>query len=609
MKSIISWKHHFDQQFKGRKNEFIQEQYFSTLFILRGFGVILIILLLALFLYIDLPVYDNTLISDVNAGIIQRDYLWAIMLGFQMVFTALASIKSPKTTQDIGTWHKFLVFTDSLFVLIWAAAISANDQVIHGDITVYVIVCFAVAAATQFTPSKNIIIYTISFIFFYFGIQYFQADPARQAVHYVNGLIEVIMALVITLILFRTRVRSFLYRKTIEQQKNEMELRVRERTVDLAMANEELRAEIVERRIAEEKMTYLSLHDPLTDLYNRAYFEEEMHRLEHGRKDSLLGLIVCDVDGLKLINDTMGHDKGDSFLIAAAEVLKTCFRFSDVVSRVGGDEFAILLPDATREIVEEACIRLQDNVTRHNESTEEFPLSISVGSAVRTDSSVPLSEMYKEADNNMYREKLYRSQSARSAIVQTLMRALEARDFITEGHAERLQDMVAEMGAAMSLPTRNIVDLRLLAQFHDIGKVGLPDRILFKPGPLTPEERVEMQRHSEIGHRIALSSPDFLHISDWVLKHHEWWDGNGYPLGMSGEDIPLECRILAIADAYDAMTSDRPYRKAMCHDDAMAELKACAGKQFDPELVDKFNDVLNKMPELYHAPQEAAIEG
>jgi len=127
--------------------------------------------------------------------------------------------------------------------------------------------------------------------------------------------------------------------------------------------------------------------------------------------------------------------------------------------------------------------------------------------------------------------------------------------------------------------------MRLLAQFHDIGKVGIPDRILFKPGPLTPQEIEEMRKHCEIGHRIALSAPDLVPIADWILKHHEWWNGQGYPLGLKGEEIPLECRILSIVDAYDAMTNNRPYRKALPHQVAMEELIKCSGTQFEPHLV------------------------
>ena len=188
----------------------------------------------------------------------------------------------------------------------------------------------------------------------------------------------------------------------------------------------------------------------------------------------------------------------------------------------------------------------------------------------------------------MYREKLHRSKSTRSAIVQALMKALEVRDFITEGHADRLQELVISLGREMNLSERNLADLRLLAKFHDIGKVGIPDRILFKPGRLTGEESKEMQRHSEIGHRIAQSAPDLLPIADHILRHHEWWNGGGYPLGLKGDDIPLECRILAIADAYDAMTSDRPYRNAMSQEEAFIELVNNSGIQFDPKLVPIF---------------------
>jgi HD-GYP domain-containing protein (c-di-GMP phosphodiesterase class II) len=139
--------------------------------------------------------------------------------------------------------------------------------------------------------------------------------------------------------------------------------------------------------------------------------------------------------------------------------------------------------------------------------------------------------------------------------------------------------------------------MRLLAQFHDIGKVGISEKILMKEEPLTPEEAMEMRRHCEIGQRIALSAPDLTSIADWILKHQEWWDGTGYPLGIAGEDIPIECRILAIADAYDAMTNDRPYRKAMPHDKTIEELKRCAGTQFDPVLIEKFCEIMGACDE------------
>jgi len=173
-----------------------------------------------------------------------------------------------------------------------------------------------------------------------------------------------------------------------------------------------------------------------------------------------------------------------------------------------------------------------------------------------------------------------------------MMKALEARDHITEGHADRLGELMERMGQLLQFPQGAVADLRLFAKFHDIGKVGIPDSILNKPGRLTEEEMSIMRRHCEIGFRIARSSLDLEPIADWILKHQEHWNGKGYPMGLAGEDIPVECRIMAIIDAYDAMTNDRPYRQAMDSQEAITEIKRCAGTQFDPGLVEKFIEMV-----------------
>ncbi len=362
---------------------------------------------------------------------------------------------------------------------------------------------------------------------------------------------------------------------------------------NVAGAIESIR-DITMRKNAEEQLKYLSLHDYLTGLYNRTFFEEGVQRASDGRFDPI-GIIVCDLDGLKFINDTLGHNAGDSILVAAANVIGSVFRKGDIVARVGGDEYAVLLTHSNEKTVEEACDRIRGAIEKYNLAGPEIPLNISMGFAVGSIETASVGDLFKEADNNMYREKLHRSKSARNAIVRTLMKALEARDFITEGHALRLQDYVTRLARAIGMPVQSGSDLNLLAKFHDIGKVGVRDSILFKPGALTTEEALEMQRHTEIGHRIAQSAPDLEPIADWILKHHEWWNGSGYPLGLKGEEIPLECRILAIADAYDAMTNDRPYRRAMTHDRAVDELKKFAGVQFDPNLVLNFLGLLGKI--------------
>jgi diguanylate cyclase (GGDEF)-like protein/PAS domain S-box-containing protein len=351
--------------------------------------------------------------------------------------------------------------------------------------------------------------------------------------------------------------------------------------------------DITERKELEEKLRFITMHDSLTGLYNRAYFDEEVRRLEAAR-ELKVGVIGCDVDGLKLINDSMGHQAGDALLRAAGTSIASAVREGDFVARVGGDEFVVLLHNVDYQGVKKVMERIRAAIARQNKLEPRLPLSISLGCAVATEETQDIHQLLKEADDHMYREKLHHSKSARSMLVHGLKKALEARDFITDGHGERLIDLIDKLGQALGLEERDLVELRLLAQFHDFGKVGVPDRILFKPGRLTEEEYAEMQRHSEIGHRIAQSVPDLCPIADRILKHHEWWNGQGYPLGLRGEEIPLECRILSIADAFDAMTSDRPYRKAIPAADALQELLRFKGKQFDPVLVDKFTALMGQ---------------
>ncbi|MDF2881733.1 MAG: diguanylate cyclase with sensor [Clostridiaceae bacterium] len=349
--------------------------------------------------------------------------------------------------------------------------------------------------------------------------------------------------------------------------------------------------DITEKKANEDKIYKMSMFDVLTDLYNRNYFENELARLEK-EQISNVAIVICDVDGLKLVNDSLGHAKGDEYLKTAAKILKVCFKEKGIIARIGGDEFAVLLKDASEEEISTIKNHIIEHLDKINSHDILIPMSISIGFSVLNEKNKDLHGVFREADDFMYREKLHHIQSAKGKNIEILMSMLEARDFATQGHENRMGHLAALLAKSVGMSDEQISEISLFTQFHDIGKIGIPDNILFKNGKLTDEEKAIMNRHTEIGYRIAKSSPDLVHISDLILKHHETWDGNGYPFGIKGEEIPIQCRIVSIVDAYDAMTNDRPYRKAMGKQQTIDEIQRCSGKQFDPNLVEKFIQII-----------------
>jgi diguanylate cyclase (GGDEF)-like protein len=344
----------------------------------------------------------------------------------------------------------------------------------------------------------------------------------------------------------------------------------------------------------ERNLEHISYHDALTGIYNRTYFYNRMKALSAVELRQA-GLIVLDVDGLKLVNDTFGHEEGDRIICTAAQTITSCIPDQATAARIGGDEFVVLLPQADRELVEKIVACIHDRIANcnHDARVKNMPVRLSMGFALATDGKYTApEEMLAVADKRMYREKLMQASSRHSQIITALTEMLAARDYIADGHASRVQELVMSLAHEEGVESFKLPDMELFAHFHDIGKVGIADNILNKPGPLTDSERKEMQAHSEIGHRIARATEDLAPISDWILKHHERWDGKGYPLGLTGTNIPIECRILAIADSYDAMTSDRPYHKAISKEAAVAEIRRNAGYQFDPDLTVKFEKIV-----------------
>jgi len=340
------------------------------------------------------------------------------------------------------------------------------------------------------------------------------------------------------------------------------------------------------RKAAENKISYLNYHDKLTGLYNRAYFEEKLKSMDN-ESNLPISLIIGDVNGLKSINDTLGHDKGDWLLVQVSEILKSICKSQDIISRWGEDEFAIILPNTDNTSVESICNKISDKCQICVDDL--IQTSISLGYATKNDMRQDIQQVLKEAESWMYSHKLLDNRSSRSSIISSLEKTLFEKSHETKEHARRIRFVSLKLGKALGLSKKEMDDLSLLSILHDIGKIAISDTILDKPDKLTNDEWKQMRKHPEIGYRIAESSHELSHISEYILYHHERWDGTGYPRGLKGDKIPKLSRILSIADAYDVMTHSRPYKEGiMSHEEALDEIICCSGKQFDPEIADAF---------------------
>lgn len=343
------------------------------------------------------------------------------------------------------------------------------------------------------------------------------------------------------------------------------------------------------------QIQYLSNHDQLTGLHNRQHYDNMKRTLD--LPDQLpISVIVVDINGLKLINDAFGYDAGDRMIQTTAALIKANILPHEIVARIGGDEFGLLLPNTDQQCCAERMKEIKEVFDRYNAVLQDktMIINISIGGSTKLTPKKDLSQVARDAEANMARRKLFDQKSHHNAVLSSIMATLFARSFETEEHAKRIGDLCANVGMKLNLSHDDIDRLRLFAYLHDIGKIGISDQILNKPGSLNDEELVMMRTHPEIGYRIAMSSPDFASIADLILSHHERWDGTGYPNHLSGAKIPLLSRILAVADAFDAMTEDRVYRKALSPKDAMEEIRKNAGTQFDPKIAEMFLEILQR---------------
>ncbi len=335
----------------------------------------------------------------------------------------------------------------------------------------------------------------------------------------------------------------------------------------------------------EKELEYLSYHDQLTGLHNRRYFEEEIIRLDIPEKWPL-AVIMSDVNGLKLINDSLGHAVGDEILKTVARILINGSGEEAVVARLGGDEFAILLSNSDQRKAEKTINRLKNISLKEN--VNGLDISVTFGYAVKEDDNEMISVILKLAEDLMCRKKLYEGPSMRSKAIDMIIRTLYEKNKREEEHSRRVAEIAKSIGMAVNMSSEDVKELETAGLLHDIGKIAIDENVLNKTGALTDMEYAHVKLHPEIGHRILNAAYEMSDLSVYVQNHHERWDGNGYPRGISERQIPLQSRIIAIADAYDAMTSARPYRAAKPPDFAIDQLIANAGTQFDPELVNIF---------------------
>jgi diguanylate cyclase (GGDEF)-like protein/PAS domain S-box-containing protein len=344
----------------------------------------------------------------------------------------------------------------------------------------------------------------------------------------------------------------------------------------------------------QREIEYLSLHDYLTGLYNRRYFTIELSKYNQPSFYPL-GLMMIDVNGLKIINDAYGHQIGDQVLVQIANTSKDVIQKRGIVSRVGGDEFTVIFPKtkaAELESYKDKMIEAISKITVKNVS-----LSVSIGYAIKTDDTKDMAEIMREAENIMYRYKLIDGDSARNQTIQAIHKTLTDKFELERTHSERVAYISKKMGEALKIHRDDLRELEMSGLFHDIGKISIPDYVLYKPAKLTKDEFEIIKEHTRNGYMILRAAGEYSDLAENALYHHEHYDGGGYPEGLKGEEIPLQSRIICIADAFEAMTANRPYRKGMSYDYAKEELIRYKGSQFDPHLVDVF--VREVYPQLH----------
>lgn len=343
--------------------------------------------------------------------------------------------------------------------------------------------------------------------------------------------------------------------------------------------------DITEKLAKIKEIEYLGFHDELTGLGNRRYLEAKLNQFNQ-EAYLPLAVIIGDANGLKLVNDAFGHFIGDKLLIKIAEEIKSACRSDDHIFRYGGDEFIVLLPNTSETEAEKISKRIHQACSEIQIGSVKF--SMSLGWAVKKSLDDNLMEIIMVAENFMYKRKQDDRTDLKGNVVQKIMNALELNVEGEKLHSEHVSEMCEKLAGELNLDTEDREKCKKAGKYHDIGKSIIDKAILDKSEPLSAEEWHLIKQHSENGYRLLSIDPNYRDIAEYVLQHHERWDGKGYPKGLKGEEIQYISRIIAICDSYDAMTSNRPYRRALSDEEAIKEIIDRSGSQFDPNIAKVF---------------------
>jgi len=339
------------------------------------------------------------------------------------------------------------------------------------------------------------------------------------------------------------------------------------------------------QRERRNEIEFLSYCDALTSLYNRRYFENAINRLDI-ESNLPLSFLYADVNGLKTINDTFGHEAGDELIKKVANCLKSSCRSDDVASRIGGDEFVMIYPRTNLTQARSIVKEIEEKLNR--EQIRNIDISVSFGIGVKEFSEQNVFEILKSAEDSMYNSKMRGSDSKKKAVIQSLYISLIENNEFETSHSIAVASISGQMAELLGFDQDAIEEIKLAGKFHDIGKITIDRSIYLKEGKLTEIEWSSIIQHSEVGYRLLSTSREYYNLAKYIRYHHEKWDGTGYPKKLKSEEIPIESRLIAIADAYDFMIADKPYGKSLTTDEAIIEIKQSAGTHFDPELVKVF---------------------